>query len=173
LKDEDRVAVKVDFTHRLLVVKNNCIVLHTLRLARCQVLGDKIYPKGLLLDECMRHIDSSYPRLIEEYERRKIEEICNHEIQKAYAFHFSEVVLEMAGPSTDNLSKFVLPLKKSVTRGVRRVVDMGPQAVVGAVLRSRAWSTKVDEVKLISGVSLDKKTAGLRRTVGEGKEVTS
>lgn len=95
LKVGDKVTVKVDFGRRALVAKNHTAT-HILNFALRQVLGAKVDQKGSLVDEGKLRFDFAHPKPVEIDEMRKIEEICNQEIQKACAIHFREVQLEKA-----------------------------------------------------------------------------
>lgn len=95
LKVGDKVSVKVDFTRRSLVAKNHTAT-HILNYALRQVLGNKIDQKGSLVDEGKLRFDFSHNKPVEVEEMRKIEEICNQEIQKAHVIHFREVELAKA-----------------------------------------------------------------------------
>lgn len=95
LKVGDAVTVKVDFTRRSLVAKNHTAT-HILNFALRQVLGNKVDQKGSLVDEGKLRFDFSHSKPVEVEEMRKIEEICNQEIQKAHAIHFREVALAKA-----------------------------------------------------------------------------
>jgi len=95
LKVGDKVTMKVDFTRRSLVAKNHTAT-HILNYALRQVLGAKVDQKGSLVDEGKLRFDFSHNKPVEVEEMRKIEEICNQEIQKSHAIHFREVALKKA-----------------------------------------------------------------------------
>merc|ERR1719401_1383654 len=95
LKVGDKVVVKVDFTRRSLVAKNHTAT-HILNFALRTVLGSKVDQKGSLVDEGKLRFDFSHSKPVEVEEMRKIEEICNQEIQKAHAIHYREVELVKA-----------------------------------------------------------------------------
>mmetsp|Transcript_79385 Transcript_79385/g.230478 ORF Transcript_79385/g.230478 Transcript_79385/m.230478 type:complete len:1005 (+) Transcript_79385:82-3096(+) len=95
LKVGDKISVKVDFTRRSLVAKNHTAT-HILNYALRQVLGAKVDQKGSLVDEGKLRFDFSHNKPVEVEEMRKIEEICNQQIQKAFAIHFREVPLAKA-----------------------------------------------------------------------------
>mmetsp|Transcript_50742 Transcript_50742/g.136229 ORF Transcript_50742/g.136229 Transcript_50742/m.136229 type:complete len:1007 (+) Transcript_50742:73-3093(+) len=95
MKVGDKVTVAVDFARRALVAKNHTAT-HILNFALRTVLGGKIDQKGSLVDECKLRFDFSHNKPIEIDEMRKIEEICNREIQKANTIHFREVALKNA-----------------------------------------------------------------------------
>jgi len=95
LKVGDSVSVKVDFTRRSLVAKNHTAT-HILNFALRSVLGTKVDQKGSLVDEGKLRFDFSHNKPVELEELRKIEEICNLEIQKANAIHYRDVALKQA-----------------------------------------------------------------------------
>mmetsp|Transcript_128576 Transcript_128576/g.411063 ORF Transcript_128576/g.411063 Transcript_128576/m.411063 type:complete len:1007 (+) Transcript_128576:79-3099(+) len=95
MKVGDKVTVAVDFARRALVAKNHTAT-HILNFALRTVLGGKIDQKGSLVDECKLRFDFSHNKPIEIDEMRKIEEICNREIQKANTIHYREVALKKA-----------------------------------------------------------------------------
>mmetsp|Transcript_26940 Transcript_26940/g.78163 ORF Transcript_26940/g.78163 Transcript_26940/m.78163 type:complete len:1004 (-) Transcript_26940:131-3142(-) len=95
LKVGDKVTVQVDFTRRSLVAKNHTAT-HILNYALRQVLGPKVDQKGSLVDDGKLRFDFSHNKPVEVEEMRKIEEICNQQIQKAHAIHFREVPLAKA-----------------------------------------------------------------------------
>lgn len=95
LKVGDKVTVKVDYTRRSLVAKNHTAT-HILNFALRQVLGGKVDQKGSLVDEGKLRFDFSHPKPIELDELKKIEDICNQEIQKAHIIHYREVELKKA-----------------------------------------------------------------------------
>jgi len=95
MKVGDKVTVAVDFARRALVAKNHTAT-HILNFALRTVLGGKIDQKGSLVDEYKLRFDFSHNKPIEVDEMRKIEEICNREIQKANTIHYREVALKKA-----------------------------------------------------------------------------
>jgi len=95
LKVGDKVTLKVDFTRRALVAKNHTAT-HILNFALREVLGGKVDQKGSLVDEGKLRFDFSHNKPVEVEEMRRIEEICNQEIQKAHTIHFRDVALKNA-----------------------------------------------------------------------------
>jgi len=95
LKVGDAVTVKVDFARRALVAKNHTAT-HILNYALRCVLGGKVDQKGSLNDEGKLRFDFSHPKQIEVEELRKVEEICNQQIQMNLAINFREVELKKA-----------------------------------------------------------------------------
>merc|ERR1719265_1410112 len=95
LKVGDKVSVKVDYTRRALVAKNHTAT-HILNFALRQVLGDKVDQKGSLVDEAKLRFDFSHNKGIELDELKRVEEICNVEIQKASSVNYQEVALGKA-----------------------------------------------------------------------------
>lgn len=81
LKVGDKIKVKVDYGRRALIAKNHTAT-HILNFALRQVLGDKVDQKGSLVDEYKLRFDFAHNQQIKDEELRKIEEICNNEIQK-------------------------------------------------------------------------------------------
>eukprot|EP00928_Gymnodinium_smaydae_P003493 TRINITY_DN1124_c0_g1_i2.p1 TRINITY_DN1124_c0_g1~~TRINITY_DN1124_c0_g1_i2.p1 ORF type:complete len:1257 (+),score=326.05 TRINITY_DN1124_c0_g1_i2:64-3771(+) len=95
LKVGDAISVKVDYTRRALVAKNHTAT-HILNFALREVLGGKVDQKGSLVDEFKLRFDFSHNAPIETDQLRKIEEICNQQIQKQHAIHYQEVALKKA-----------------------------------------------------------------------------
>merc|ERR1712066_445023 len=95
LKVGDKVTIKVDYTRRALVAKNHTAT-HILNYALRQVLGDKADQKGSLVDEEKLRFDFSHGKPVELEEMRKIEEICNQEIQRQHTVYWQEVALKKA-----------------------------------------------------------------------------
>lgn len=95
VKVGDKVTLKVDFTRRSLVAKNHTAT-HILNFALRQVLGAKVDQKGSLVDEGKLRFDFSHNKPVEVEELRKVEEICNLQIQQARAINYRDVALEKA-----------------------------------------------------------------------------
>jgi len=95
MKIGDDVTVKVDFGRRALVAKNHTAT-HILNFALRLVLGEKVDQKGSLVDEGKLRFDFAHPKPVEVDELRKIEEICNQQVQMRSAINFREVELKKA-----------------------------------------------------------------------------
>jgi len=95
MKVGEKLSVKVDYTRRSLVAKNHTAT-HILNYALRMVLGPKVDQKGSLVDEGKLRFDFSHNKPVEVEEMRKIEEICNQQIQKAFAIHHRDVPLAKA-----------------------------------------------------------------------------
>merc|ERR1719401_515887 len=95
LKVGDNVSVKVDFTRRALVAKNHTAT-HILNYALRQVLGPKVDQKGSLVDEGKLRFDFSHGKPVEVEEMRRVEEICNQQIEKALQIHYRDVQKDKA-----------------------------------------------------------------------------
>merc|ERR1719262_1850386 len=92
LKVGDKVKIQVDYTRRALIAKNHTAT-HILNFALREVLGEKVDQKGSLVDEAKLRFDFSHGKQIEHDELKKIEGICNTEIQKAHKVCYKEVPL--------------------------------------------------------------------------------
>lgn len=121
LKVGDEVTIKVDYERRALVAKNHTAT-HILNFALRQVLGDKIDQKGSLVDEFKLRFDFSHNKPVEVAEMRKIEEICNQQVQKMCQVHFREVELKRAMEITGLRAVFGETYPDPV-----RVVSVGPK----------------------------------------------
>lgn len=95
VKVGDKVTINVDYTRRALVAKNHTAT-HILNFALRAVLGEKIDQKGSLVDEAKLRFDFSHNKPIELEELKRVEQICNEEIQKQHAVNFQEVGLAKA-----------------------------------------------------------------------------
>uniref|UniRef100_A0A6U6N1A9 Alanine--tRNA ligase n=1 Tax=Zooxanthella nutricula TaxID=1333877 RepID=A0A6U6N1A9_9DINO len=95
LKVGDSVTLTVDYGRRALVAKNHTAT-HILNFALRQVLGSKVDQKGSLVDECKLRFDFSHNKPVEVDEMKRIEEICNQQIQKQLQIHYRDVELQKA-----------------------------------------------------------------------------
>jgi len=95
IKVGDSVNVKVDYGRRALVAKNHTAT-HILNYALRQVLGGKIDQKGSLVDETKLRFDFSHNQPIEPEQLKKIEVICNQQIQMAMAINYRDCNLGAA-----------------------------------------------------------------------------
>jgi len=120
LKVGDEVTIKVDYARRALVAKNHTAT-HILNYALREVLGEKIDQKGSLVTEERLRFDFSHNKAVEEDELKKIEEICNLQIQKAASVNFREVALDKAKAITGLRAVFGETYPDPV-----RVVSVGP-----------------------------------------------
>merc|ERR1719393_1084539 len=89
LKVGDKVKIKVDYTRRSLIAKNHTAT-HILNFALRTVLGEKVDQKGSLVDEYKLRFDFSHGAPVELEQLRRIEEICNQEIQKTLVVNWQE-----------------------------------------------------------------------------------
>jgi len=121
LKVGDKVTVKVDYARRALVAKNHTAT-HILNYALRQVLGEKVDQKGSLVTEDKLRFDFSHNKQVEIEELKKIEEICNQQIQKACVVHYREVALGKAKEITGLRAVFGETYPDPV-----RVVSVGPK----------------------------------------------
>jgi len=121
LKVGDSVKIKVDYERRALVAKNHTAT-HILNYALRQVLGDKVDQKGSLVEPKALRFDFSHGKPIEIDEMRKIEEICNQQIQKAHKIYWQEVALGKAKAINGLRAVFGETYPDPV-----RVVSVGPQ----------------------------------------------
>jgi len=90
----DAVSVKVDYTRRSLIAKNHTAT-HILNFALRKVLGGKVDQKGSLVDAEKLRFDFSHNSPISIDDLRKVEQICNQEIQKAHAVCWQNVELNI------------------------------------------------------------------------------
>eukprot|EP00930_Biecheleria_cincta_P065330 TRINITY_DN510_c0_g1_i3.p1 TRINITY_DN510_c0_g1~~TRINITY_DN510_c0_g1_i3.p1 ORF type:complete len:1020 (-),score=269.40 TRINITY_DN510_c0_g1_i3:72-3095(-) len=121
LKVGDKVTIKVDYARRALVAKNHTAT-HILNYALRQVLGEKVDQKGSLVTEDKLRFDFSHNKPVEDSELRKIEEICNQQIQKACVVHYRDVALKKAQEITGLRAVFGETYPDPV-----RVVSVGPK----------------------------------------------
>jgi len=95
VKVGDASKVKVDYTRRSLIAKNHTAT-HILNFALRQVLGEKVDQKGSLVDEYKLRFDFAHGAPVDTEQLRKIEEICNQEIQKKLKVDWQECGLDAA-----------------------------------------------------------------------------
>mmetsp|Transcript_46466 Transcript_46466/g.108225 ORF Transcript_46466/g.108225 Transcript_46466/m.108225 type:complete len:999 (-) Transcript_46466:54-3050(-) len=95
IKVGEKVQIKVDYARRALVAKNHTAT-HILNFALRKVLGEKVDQKGSLVDEYKLRFDFSHSKPVEIEELKKVEDICNQEIQRLHVVSTQEVALEKA-----------------------------------------------------------------------------
>ncbi|CAE8582464.1 unnamed protein product [Polarella glacialis] len=136
LKVGDGVTVRVDFERRALIAKNHTAT-HILNYALRQVLGEKVDQKGSLCDAEKLRFDFAHNKPIEGDELKRIEDICNQQIQKAHTVHFREVALDKAKAITGMRAVFGETYPDPV-----RVVSVGPKIDDLLSDKSTSWGSQ-------------------------------